>query len=190
MPRDRRTIQEVNAGSMADIAFLLLIFFLVVTTMGSDTGLRRVLPPWSDESHDVPEIKRRNLLSVRINNLDELWVNGRTLPLKELSDEVRRFVSNPDEDAELSEYVIESIDIIGTYRVSQGVVAIQSSPQTSYERYIEVQNELSRAYSELREEASRRYFGASYTSLDAQRREAVQKAIPIRISEVPTVEGR
>lgn len=186
MPRDRHKIQEVNAGSMADIAFLMLIFFLVVTTMGTDSGLRRVLPPWTDQSHETPLIKRRNLFEVSINRLDEIWANGRIIPIGELSGAVKEFISNPAGSGELSESKEEIIEIIGKYGVSQGVIAIQSDPQTTYERYIEVQNELSRAYNELRDEASQKYFGARYTSLDNKRRAAVNSAIPIRISEVPT----
>ena len=95
MAIDKRKIPEINAGSMADIAFLLLIFFLVATTMNTDTGIQRVLPPWVDNpTDDAPPIKERNLMQVKVNQYDQIQVQGKLVHLSQVKDLAKDFILN------------------------------------------------------------------------------------------------
>ncbi len=182
MAINKRKIQEVNAGSMADISFLLLIFFLVATTMNTDRGIARLLPEWQEEKQEQ-EIKERNVLKVFVNMRNELMVNMERTDLPELKDRVKDFVLNRANDPNLPEFALEDIDIIGEYPVSKGVVSLLNDRGTSYGMYIRVQNELVKAFNELREDVSRQYFGKGYNELPEEHQKAVQKAVPVAISE-------
>lgn len=183
MPVNKRKIQEINAGSMADIAFLLLIFFLVATTMNVDSGINRVLPPWSDEKQDAPDIKERNLLVVLVNTQDQILVQGQPVHITQLKDRAQEFILNYGNDENLPEKEDTEIELIGTYPVSKGVISLQNDRGTSYDMYIKVQNELTRAFSEIRETVAQQKFGKKFTELNEEQRNAVQKAVPLKISE-------
>lgn len=179
-----KKVQEINAGSTADIAFLLLIFFLVATTMNVDTGLQRVLPPLSDEpQQEEIEVKKRNLLLVFVNAYDDILVGGERMDITQVKDKAREFIENPAQSEDLPEFKDVEIDLLGTYPVSQGVISLQNDRGTSYNRYIMVQNELTRAFNEVRDELSTEKFGKKFLDLDEAQREAVQKAVPLKISE-------
>jgi biopolymer transport protein ExbD len=105
----KRTVQEVNAGSMADIAFLLLIFFLVTTTMDTDMGLTRQLPP--DITEEPPEVKKRNTLVVLVNRNNQLLVRGENVPLTLLRKKAKEFIQNEFEEENLPVIENEIIDI-------------------------------------------------------------------------------
>ena len=181
----KRGTPEVNAGSMADIAFLLLIFFLVSTTMNVDSGLFRVLPPMpeTEEEQQQQDIHRRNILLVFVSQTDEIMVGGERLDLMFLKDKVKEFVQNPYNLSTMPEKEPEEIDYLGTYNVSKGVVSLTNDRGTSYDMYIKVQNELTRAFNELRNELSMARFGKKFRDLEDDARKAVQKAIPLKISE-------
>jgi len=180
-----RPVPEINASSMADIAFLLLIFFLMTTTMNVDTGLARMLPPMPDPNvkQDDVEVKKRNIFTVLINKSDKLLVRGEPMDLSMLKDKTKEFVMNPNNDPNLADQNEKEIPMIGMYKVSEGVVSLQNDRGTSYEMYMKVQNELVAAYNELREDLSRSMFGKSYDKLSKDEQEAIGKAIPSRISE-------
>ncbi|KAB2871473.1 MAG: biopolymer transporter ExbD [Bacteroidales bacterium] len=180
-----RPVPEINASSMADIAFLLLIFFLMTTTMNVDTGLARMLPPMPDPNvkQDDVEVKKRNIFTVLINKSDKLLVRGEPMDLSMLKDKTKEFVMNPNNDPNLADQNEKEIPMIGMYKVSEGVVSLQNDRGTSYEMYMKVQNELVAAYNELREDLSRSMFGKSYDKLSKEEQEAIGKAIPSRISE-------
>ena len=144
-----RKTPEINASSMADIAFLLLIFFLVATTMDIDSGLNRVLPPWSEKQTEAPDIKERNLLLVHVNKYDQIAVQGEMIQIGMLKDRAKEWVLNRTDDKNLPEKKEENIDIIGNYMVSQGVISLQNDRGTSYEMYVKVQNELTRAFNDI-----------------------------------------
>lgn len=180
----KREIQEINAGSMADIAFLLLIFFLVATTMNVDTGLQRVLPPISDQKQDQEiEVKKRNLLLVFVNTFDDIQMAGERMDISQVKDKAKEFILNPANSPDLPEKTDTEIDLIGTYPVSQGVISLQNDRGTSYNKYIMVQNELTRAFNEVRNEVALQKFGRSFGELGEKEREAITKAVPLKISE-------
>ncbi len=179
-----KQVQEINAGSMADIAFLLLIFFLMTTTMDIDSGITRKLPaPPTDIDVPPPIIKERNVYIVLVNSYDELFVEKEVMDISQLKDGVKEFITNPKEDIHLSEYREEEIELLGKVRVSRGVVSLQNDRNTSYAKYIEVQNELVKAFNELRDEYARSKFGMPFDELDEDRKSAIKKLYPQSISE-------
>lgn len=178
-----RKTPEVNASSTADIAFLLLIFFLVATTMDIDSGLNRVLPPWSEQQGEAPDIKERNLMLVHVNKYDQIAMQGEVVTVSQLKDKAKEWVLNRNNDKNLPEKKKENIELIGAYEVSQGVISLQNDRGTSYEMYIKVQNELTRAFNEIRNELSKAHFGRNFDELEKVQQDAIAKAVPMKISE-------
>lgn len=193
MAEDKRKVQEINAGSMADIAFLLLIFFLVATTMNTDTGLVRMLPPMppEDQPQDEIKVKERNLFLVFINGRGDIMAGAagkqEPLDLHQLKDKTKEFIINPMNDENLPEKQNKDIELADgskwVYPESQGVVSLQTTRDTGYQSYIMVQNELTRAFNEVRDEVALRKFGAKFLDLPEEQRNAVSKAVPLKISE-------
>lgn len=179
-----RKIPEINAGSMADIAFLLLIFWLVTTTMDTDTGIVRRLPPPPDPNTKPPDIKERNVFNVLVNKNDRLMVEGHVGDINTLREETKDFLSNPSNSEDLPEKRLENIPGLGQFSVSKGIISLKNDRGTSYDMYIQVQNELTAAINELRNELSKQKFGVKFSDLrDKSAIDAVQKAIPVSISE-------
>ena len=181
----RRELQEINAGSMADIAFLLLIFFLVTTTMDTDGGLTRKLPPIPEENlDDLPEVKQRNVFEILVNANDQLLVEGQLMRVSELREAAKEFiVSNPARE-DLPEFKETDIPFFGpAYPVSKQIISLQNDRGTSYDMYIKVQNELVAAYNELRDELSNQKFGGDFDELTEEQRDAIKEVYPQRISE-------
>ncbi|MFO7790035.1 MAG: biopolymer transporter ExbD [Bacteroidales bacterium] len=184
----RRETPEVNGGSMADIAFLLLIFFLVTTTMDVDTGIARKLPPMPDEEDIQDEedvkIKERNLFIVLINKNDQLLVEGELMEIRNLKEDTKEFILNENNREDLpvkeEEYIPE---LDRTMNVPQGVISLQNDRGTSYGKYIAVQNELVAAYNEIREDAAYEFFGKSYEDLNEEEKKGIKKLYPQSISE-------
>ena len=187
----KREISEINAGSMADIAFLLLIFFLVTTTMDTDTGLIRKLPPPVDEPDDIT-INQRNIFEVLVNANDQLLVEGEYIQVSELRAKAKEFIKGDKNNPDMPEFKVEDVPVFGAMEVSKQIVSLQNDNGTSYEMYIKVQNELIGAYSELRNELANQKFGKSYDELVAQSESseaigdqlsAIKAIYPQRISE-------
>jgi Biopolymer transport protein len=181
-----RKVEEINAGSMADIAFLLLIFFLMATTMNVDSGLSRLLPPMPDphqKNNDDVQVKERNVFIVLVNKYDQLLVNGQPLDVHMLREKTKEFVNNPAENPNLSERKLEEIKGLGQWPVSKGVVSLQNDRGTSYEMYMMVQNELVAAYNELRDDFAKAKFGKKFDSLTQEEQDIVKDVYPQRISE-------
>eukprot|EP01156_Anaeramoeba_ignava_P006533 Anaeramoba_ignava/a348902_5.p1 GENE.a348902_5~~a348902_5.p1 ORF type:complete len:131 (+),score=9.90 a348902_5:312-704(+) len=127
----KRDVQEVNAGSMADIAFLLLIFFLVTTTMDSDTGLARLLPPMQeDQPDDTPPIKERNVFSVLVNSNNQLLVEGKPMGIEELTEAAKEFIENPLDKDDLPEKKEQEVPFFGVQRITKGVISLQTDNGT------------------------------------------------------------
>ena len=176
----RRASPEVNAGSMADIAFLLLIFFLVTTTIEKDKGIARQLPPKIEDTPDVI-IKQKNLFIVNVNKHDQLLVEEELMDLKDLRQAAIEFIESSDNP-------------------DKAVISVQNDRLTSYKMYIAVQNELVAAYNFLRDRESERLYGWKYTQMkkaidegditDEKRVESIQEKlqtvqdlIPLKLSE-------
>ncbi len=184
MAINKKKTPEVNAGSMADIAFLLLIFFLVATTMNVDSGINRTLPPWVDEEQqDAPPIKERNILKVFVSAYDQLMVQGEQIHISQLKDKAKEFMLNPFDDPNLPEKETVTNDILGSHVVSKGVISLKADRSTTYNTYVSVQNELSRAFNEIRDELAIEKFGKPVAELTDDQRKAVNEAIKLSISE-------
>ncbi|NLA15580.1 MAG: biopolymer transporter ExbD [Bacteroidales bacterium] len=176
---------EINAGSMADIAFLLLIFFLVTTTMDVETGIQRRLPPMPDENQqtEVEQINKRNIMVVLINQSDRLFAGGQEMHITMLKDKVKEFIINPANLPDLPEKRERDIEGLGSIMVSRAVVSLQNDRGTSYDAYIQVQNELVKAFNEVRDEFGMQHFGKKYSSLDDDQQRIVREAVPMNLSE-------
>ena len=184
MARKKKKVPEINASSMADISFLLLIFFLVTTTMDTDSGITRRLPPPVENPDMDVKVKERNILNVMINKYDKLMVNGKPSQVDDLKDITKDFITPKPNDEKAPEVEMKEIDLIGNFMTNKGVVSLKNDRGTSYQMYIAVQNELAKAFNELREEVSQQYFKTSYSNLtDKDKIDAVNKAVPVRISE-------
>lgn len=179
-----KKIPEINSGSMADISFLLLTFFLLTSSINTDMGISRKLPPPLDINIKPPEIKKRNIFTVLVNANDQLLVNGNLGDISTLKDRTLEFLENPNNDPNLPEKYIKYVDLLGNVEVSKGVISLQNDRGTSYEMYIKVQNELTAAVNELRDKLSKEKFGKKFSDLKSENKiEAIQKAIPVSISE-------
>ncbi|HKL71563.1 MAG TPA: biopolymer transporter ExbD [Marinilabiliaceae bacterium] len=181
----KRDIPEINAGSMADIAFLLLIFFLMTTTMDSDTGLARTMPPpIPKEDVDTPPIRERNVFEVLINANNQLLVEKRPMALQNLKDAAKVFIQNPANLATLPEREEIEVPFFGVYPVTtKAVISLQNDRGTQYQMYLAVQNELQAAYNELRDELARRQFNSSFNDLNDEQQSAIRVIYPQKISE-------
>lgn len=179
-----RKLPEYNAASLADIAFMLLIFFLVTTTMDVDSGLRRKLPaPLPVDQPPPPPIKERNVFVVLVNANDQLLVNGELMRVDDLREKAKEFLENPNDIETLPERKVVDIDFFGAYKVSKGVISLRNDVGTTYGTYLSVQNELVGAVRELRDDLSKSKWGKNYRELDREQQNAVKKAIPSLISE-------
>ena len=180
----RRAIPEINAGSMADIAFLLLIFFLVTTTMDTDGGLTRKLPPHLDIEEEPPEVKKRNIFEVLVNANDQLLVEGQLMRVTELREAAKTFIVSDPYDESMPEFKATNVPMFGpNYPVSKQIISLQNDRGTSYEMYIKVQNELVASYNDLRNELARKKFGKAFDDLSKEESKAIKAIYPQRISE-------
>jgi biopolymer transport protein ExbD len=172
MAINRRGLPEINAGSMADIAFLLLIFFLVTTTMDQDTGINRKLPPMPDSEQETPpEINAKNIYVVLINSNNQLLVEGEMMQISDLKAGAKQFINNNGMDPRSSD------------NPEKAIISLQNDRDTQTQTYIRVQNELAAAYTELRNDASLGKFGERYADLDKIKQKEIRKMYPQKISE-------
>ena len=182
-----KKIPEINASSMADISFLLLIFFLVTTSMDVNQGLARRLPPPipPDQKVEDTDINKRNLFVVKINWENKLLVQGQELDVKQLRAKAKEFIVNAEDAADMPKLFEEDFgEPFGTLKYTkEHVISVQNDAETQYQAYLEVQNELVAAYNELREECAQKYFHKSYNDLDEEWQKKIQKIYPQKISE-------
>ena len=181
----KKKVPAMNTSSTADIAFLLLCYFLMTTTMGSQTGLSRRLPPMPDKDQKVEDqtVNRRNIIQVKINSADRILAGSEPIDVSQLKDKIKEFLTNPANDPNLPEKEIQNIEGLGDYPVSKGIISLQNDRGTSYQAYIAVQNELVKAVNELREDFSRKQYGKSFALLTEDEQGVVKKAVPQFISE-------
>lgn len=164
----RRATPEVNAGSMADIAFLLLIFFLVTTTIEKDSGIGRQLPPKEPPRDEQVKIKEKNLFIVNVNREDQLLVEEKLMDLKDLRQAAIEFLDNggaPAGSPEYCDYCKGSRNPESSDNPDKAVISVQNDRLTSYKMYIAVQNELVAAYNYLRDRESQRLYGWKFTEM-------------------------
>lgn len=170
---------------MADIAFLLLIFFLAATTMDSDTGLMRQLPAIPDPNvpQDVNKINDRNILEVKVNKDNLLLVEGQLTQFSQLREIAHNFILNPNDEPSMPEREIVNIPYFGNVAVTKAVISLQNDIGTRYGVYLAVQNELIAARAKLRDDVARQHFGIPYEKLDEDRKSAVDDYYKVPISE-------
>ena len=182
-----RNTPEVPAASLADIAFMLLIFFLVTTTMDVDSGLERKLPQWvEDVPEDTPEVRERNIFVVLVNRNNDLLVENEYVSIEDLRERTKEFMANPYNDENLPEKEPTEVPYFGMVDVSKGVISLRNDLDTKYGTYIAVQNELVAAINELRAELARSQFGKPYGDLETDQQKAIRKIYPYNISEAET----
>ncbi|RED49355.1 ExbD/TolR family protein [Seonamhaeicola aphaedonensis] len=177
---------EINAGSMADIAFLLLIFFLVTATISTEEGINRMLQKECPQGVDcTPPINKRNILKVMINDKDQIMVEGNTIiKLEDLKDIAKDFLDNNGDGS--CNYCNGKKDITSSDNPKEAVISLQNSKLTSYRQYIAVQNELTRAYYELRKSYANNIFHKSVDDLTKKEFKQVREAYPFILSEAET----
>lgn len=170
---------------MADIAFLLLIFFLSVTSMDTDTGLMRQLPAIPDINvpQDISKINDRNILEVKVNKDNLLLVEGELTNFAQLRELTYNFISNTEDLPNMPEKELVNLPYFGNVAVSKAVISLQNDIGTKYGVYIAVQNELIAARSVLRNNISREQFGVPYDKLDEDKKSAVDEFYKVPISE-------
>lgn len=164
MPR-RKGAPEVNAGSMADIAFLLLIFFLVTTTIETDAGLDRMLPPMEPPDEDVV-IRQKNIFTVNINKNGQLLVEDELMDLKNLRKSAIAFLENGADGT--CNYCKGKKDDSSSDNPTKAIISLKNDRETKYSTYITVQNELVGAYNDLRNRECQRIFGRDFTDMEAE----------------------
>ena len=176
---------EINSSSTADMAFLLLCFFMMTTTMDQDKGLQRRLPPMPDPNQKVEDqkVNRRNIIVVKINSADRLLAGTEPMHVSLLKDKIKEFLTNPANDPNLPEKEEKEIEGFGPCQVSKGVISLQNDRGTSYQAYIAVQNELVKAVNELRDDFAMANFAKLYSKCNEEEQEVIRKAIPQNISE-------
>ena len=190
MGKKKKKVPGLNQSSTADISFILLIFFLITTSMDTDMGLARRLPrpPEENQEDATKDIKSRNILYVRMNSAGQLWVKDEMESgyedLKNLRNRVKEFVKNEKNLSKYPEKHVKNIDILGQCFVTdKHVISVQTDRGTPYAVYFEVQNELVAAYNELRNELSKQKFGRPYDALGDEEKVAVRAYYPQNISE-------
>ena len=190
MARKKKKMPGLNTTSTADISFMLLIFFLITTSMDTDKGLARRLPkpPEPDQEDATMDIKSRNILFVRINAQGELWIkdemNSGFGEIKELRQRAKDFVKNEQNLSKWPEKHVKNIELLGNcYVTDKHVISVQTDRGTPYDMYFQVQNELVAAYNELRNEVSKEKFGRLFESLSPEEKAAIRQYYPQNISE-------
>lgn len=181
--RHSKLIPEVNAGSMADIAFLLLIFFLVTATIPKDTGINRTLPKDNDTIRTAP-IPERNILRIVVNDNNNIMLEDELINLQDLKEVVKNFIDNNGDKSCNYCNGIQSED--ASDNPKKAVVSLQTGKQTSYEQFIEVQDELTKAYYELRQTYSQNVLNKGVEDLSKIELKKVKNAYPFKLSEALT----
>lgn len=190
MGKKKRKVPGLNASSTADISFILLIFFLITTSMDTDMGLARRLPqpPEDEEVKQELKIKERNVMEVRINAAGYLWVKDGTgsdwADIRDLRNRAKVFIQNEQNLGTLPEKHAINIDLLGQcFLTDKHVISVQTDRGTPYNMYFQVQNELVAAYNELRDELAKQKFGRIYAALSDEQKVAIRTYYPQKISE-------
>lgn len=198
MARKKRKVPSINGSSMADISFILLIFFLITTSMDTDQGLKRRLPPLApkeQQKNDI-EINDRNIMRVLVNRQDQIAVLRKSpsgadvtviVPLDQLKDRAVEFITNPQNDPTLPEKETRMVEGLGnvTVTTSSYAISLKSEVETSYQMYINVQDQLLKAYNEVWDKFALEKFRRPFNELSPDMQKAIVDAYPMHISEMP-----
>lgn len=186
MARKKRGVPGINSSSTADIAFMLLIFFLITTSMDTDRGLARRLPPppENEKQKDDIIVKERNVLQIRLNKDDQLMIGGEWSDIKQLREKAKEFIANPKDDPNMPEKHAKTLPFFGNVMITEKhVISVQNDVGTSYDAYFQVQNELVAAYNELRDELAKAQFGKPLAECTEEQKDAISDYYPQKISE-------
>ena len=197
MAKKKRKVPGLNGSSLADISFILLIFFLITTSMDTDTGLVRRLPqpPDPNQQEEDVKVKGRNVLVVSVNMTNEIMyyygdeskrVSKSDVKPEDLREIAKEFIANPENKANMPEFhpADPPLPILGAYPVTKNhIISVQTDRSTQYDVYFQIQNELMAAYNELRDELAREKFGKYFRDLTEDERLAVTGVYPMKISE-------
>lgn len=168
-PRNnRRTISPINTTSTADISFILLVFFLLMTSMDTDKGLVRQLPPIdNNERQEEIDVNKSNILSLQITASNRLRIDGKPLEIDKLRSHIIKFISEKSD-------------------INSHVIMLDVDRHASYNAYFNVQNEITAAYNTLRNKYALRTYGKVYAGCTTEQRKAIRKHYPQRIIETTT----
>ena len=187
MARKKRKCPEVNSSSTADIAFLLLIFFLITTSMDTDRGLARRLPPppeTEQKDNNDQKLKERNVLMVALNMNDQLMCGSDYISVEQLREKAKEFIANPNNDEHMPELHAKTVEFFGNVQITEKhVISLRCDRGSSYKAYLAVQNELVAAYNELRDELAQKQWQKNYVDLNEDQQAAIREIYPQRISE-------
>ncbi|MDE5549811.1 MAG: biopolymer transporter ExbD [Bacteroidaceae bacterium] len=183
----KRKMPGLNTSSTADISFMLLIFFLVTTSMDTDQGLGRTLPkpPEDDQLNNEIKVKERNILNIRINKDNYVMIGEDYATLADVKERAKEFIQNVENKPNLPELKAKKIKGLGkTMMVTENhVISVQTDRGTDYGVYFAVQDALVAAYNELRNELAKQEFGIKYESLTEDQKKAIREVYPQKISE-------
>ena len=161
--RKQRDVPLLNTTSTADISFMLLVFFLVTSSMDTDKGLSRQLPPVDDQPQKEIDISRSNVMQIRLDSHDSLWIDDKAISFSTLQQQVESFVASR--------------------QTEQYVVGVQTDRTTSYAAYFEMQNTIVAAFHALREKMAQQRYGHHFSQCTPEEREQIIQRYPLRISE-------
>lgn len=190
--RHNRKMPELNATSTADISFVLLIFFLITTSLDPDKGLTRILPSLShDETLKPSQIERRNLMDIRILADGTVECRGDITEVSELKDKLKDFIDNPTASDSLPEKELTDVPMLGMCMITtKHIISIETNREAPYSCYFNVHDIIEKVYRELRDGLAERKFGVTFAACNDKQREAVEKYYPQHISEVYNTEDK
>ena len=184
MGRKKRKVPQINGASSADIAFMLLLFFLLTTSMDTDQGISRQLPRPPDKEKEKVDLNKRNVLTVNVSSTNFIMCAGEEVSLEQLRAKAIEFIDNPTNSENLPEKKEKEIPFFGTVMVTtEHLISLQCDRGTNYQTYINVQNELAAAYNTLRNELSQKQFNLKFSELDEGKKNAVTEYYKQKISE-------
>ena len=187
MGKKKRKMPGLNTSSTADISFMLLIFFLVTTSMDTDQGLARTLPkpPEDDQLNNEIKVKERNILNIRINKDNYVMIGEDYASLEDVKERAKEFIKNENDSPNMPERKPKKIKELGKTRMvtENHVISVQTDRGTDYGVYFAVQDALVAAYNELRDEISKQEFGFRYEFLTKDQQKAIREIYPQKISE-------
>lgn len=190
--RMRREVPEINATSTADMAFMLLVFFLLTTSMGSQKGFKRELPSQADSLQMQPlKVLSRNVLTVQLKSNGKIYCNQEEIQLTELKDRTKQFIENPLDRTDFPEKPKQKLPLVGMVEMlDQHVIVLHYEEDTSYKVYYETLNQLLEAYQELRDKLSYHFFHCSFEESSAEQQTVVLSCCPQRISESVSIKEK